>query len=252
MMKSHIFTAGLIAALSQFGGKRAGTLKRLMMLAVALGGLCDASASQTAHARTMILSGSFVISNVPEITTSNGEPTGEQFSTVSGAFSLTYNDSVSAPTSFSTAPVISLDSFEISFGNDLTGPKEFGLFDGVVALINQGPGFANFDIQSSTPPSLGQEGFFLEIISANGTVLPPPLFEYTQAGNFSTYYVGGSANLADLPVISAAVPEASSSVLLALGFACLGFVQFGWTKRRGAAAALLQCAEKAPTIRFLA
>jgi hypothetical protein len=239
MMKSHIFTAGFIRVASQFGRKRGGKFKRLTMLAVALGGLCNAGVSQTAHARTMILSRSFVISDVPEISTCCNLPTGNQFPSVSGNFSITYDDSVPALNFFSPAPVISLDSFQIGFENPVTGPKEFGLFDGVVALINQGPGFANFLIQSNPPPSPDQEGFFLEIeiSSDNGTMA---LFEYTP-GNSSTYYFG-----------SAAVPEASTSALLALGFACLGFVQFGWTKRRGGAAALLQCAEKAPTIRFLA
>ena len=137
--------------------------KKLNRVAIALGGLCLASAGETIHAATMILGGSFVVSDVPEVLTCCGEPpTGNQLSSVAGNLSLKYNDAVSAPT-FSSAPVISFDSFEISFGNALTGPKEFGLFDGVVALINQGPGFANFVIQSNTPPSPGQEGFFLEI-----------------------------------------------------------------------------------------
>jgi hypothetical protein len=120
------------------------------MVAIAVGGLCLASNEQTAHAATMILSGSFAVGDVPQILTCCGEPpTGNQFSSVAGNVSLKYNDAVLAPT-FSAAPVISLNSFEISFGNALTGPKEFGL-SGVVALINQGPGFTNFVIQSNTP-----------------------------------------------------------------------------------------------------
>jgi hypothetical protein len=225
-MKSYI-SATLIAATAEFGRKFWARISRrkLTLLAVALGGLWVADNGQIADAATMILSGSFVVNDVPEILTCcGGPPTGNQFSSVSGNFSLTYNASVSAPT-FSPAPVISLDSFEISFGNALTGPKEFGLFDGVVALINQSPDFANFVIQSNTPPSPGQEGFFLEIFSASGMVLPAPLFEYTQAGNSSTYYVGGSADIADLPVISAAVPEPSTWALLALGFVGLCFAK---------------------------
>jgi hypothetical protein len=83
------------------------------------------------------------------------------------------------------------------------------------------------------PPSAGQEGFFLEIFSNNGMVLPGPLFEYTQAGNYSTYYLGGHASIADLPVISASVPEPSIWALLLLGFTGIGFSGYGQAKKRG-------------------
>ena len=159
-MKSHTSTAEPVAAAARLGGEDWAGIAygRLRTVAIAVGVLWVAGDEPTADAATIVLSGSFVVRDVPEILTCcGGLPTGIQFSSVSGNLSLTYDDAVSAPT-FSPAPVISLDSFEISFGDALTGPLEFGLFDGVIALINQGPGFANFVIQSNTPPSLGQDG----------------------------------------------------------------------------------------------
>jgi hypothetical protein len=234
---SHISVDSPIAAPSQFGRERNGIgFKKLTILAFA--GLLATGDSQTVRAATMTLSGSFVVNDVPEILTCCGEPsTGNELSAVSGNFSLTYNGSLSAST-FSQAPVISLDSFEISFGNALTGPIEFGLFDGVVALINQGPGFTNFVLESNSPPSPGQEGFFLEISSDNGIVFPNPLFEYTQAGDYTTYYLGGSADSADLPVIEdvSAVPEISTWAMMLIGFAGIGYACY-----RRARAARLTC-----------
>jgi hypothetical protein len=227
MTNSSVSIASPTAAAPKFGPKK------LRMVAIAAGALCVAGDWGNAKAATMMLSGSFLVSDVPELLLCCGSPTGREFSSVIGNLSLVYNDAVSAPT-FSPAPVISLNSFEISFGNALTGPKDFGLFDGVVALINKGPGFTNFVIQSNNPPSPGQEGFFLEIFSANGVVLPGPIFEYTQAGNDSTYYVGGSAGVTDLPVISIAVPEPSKWAMLLAGFIALCYVGLRRTGRGAA------------------
>src|SRR4051812_14125106 len=136
--------------------------KTLALFSIAFVSFCLTSNGQVADATTLVLSGPFVVSDVPELLLCCGEPpTGNLFPSVTGQVSLTYDNAIPAPT-FSPAPVISLNSFEVSFGNSLTGPKTFGLSD-VIALINQGPGFTNFVIQSNNPPAAEQEGFFLEI-----------------------------------------------------------------------------------------